>query len=498
MSGPSTGQWCGALALAALLHGAALVAFAIHDRPEPDKSPPAGQMTVGLGHGTADLQQPVTPSEPVPAAERPLAAALDPVTPDQAPLATPHERRGATPEMTPEAPQAPGDTAAGTPPVEQATVPETVRETTDPAPPEATAERAPAADVPELPEARPALPAAEADPESVPAPVRESTPETVPEALAQGSVPLPPTAADIRRAEPAPAMIPAPVPATSAARQPEHAPETRAPATPLEPVPETVAEVSPARAPSEAAVRPVDPETAAQPIPDLARAADASPPPGRQPETRIPEARLESVPEITAESPAPQPSSVTDVPPAEPASVPETSAAATPETPETALPRAAETDPARDAFSADPIRPGPQPDSAREAPPLEATTDTPLPTLTARAVPAPADSPGAGETEAATELLEDYLARLRIHLDGHKQYPEEVRRRRQQGTALVWLVIDRSGQVLDYRIEQSSGYTSLDREVREMIRRAEPFPAMPDGVDRPRLAIHIPVRFQLR
>jgi protein TonB len=63
---------------------------------------------------------------------------------------------------------------------------------------------------------------------------------------------------------------------------------------------------------------------------------------------------------------------------------------------------------------------------------------------------------------------------------------------------MLRFVMDPEGRVLSYRIERSSGHRLLDEEVREMIERASPLPAMPDGMQQARLELVVPVSFFLR
>ena len=108
---------------------------------------------------------------------------------------------------------------------------------------------------------------------------------------------------------------------------------------------------------------------------------------------------------------------------------------------------------------------------------------------------------GSGDGQAgggAPGAKADYLAMLQAWLERHKEYPRRAQRRRQEGTATLFFVMSRDGEVLDYRIEESSGHAALDREVEEMIRRAQPLPAMPADMRQARLEIRIPVRFHLR
>ncbi len=92
---------------------------------------------------------------------------------------------------------------------------------------------------------------------------------------------------------------------------------------------------------------------------------------------------------------------------------------------------------------------------------------------------------------------DDYMAVLQTWLERHKEYPRRARRRRQEGTALLYFVMDRTGKVLRHEIRQSSGHRLLDREVLAMLERAQPLPAMPDSMVSNRLQLVVPVRFAL-
>ena len=91
-----------------------------------------------------------------------------------------------------------------------------------------------------------------------------------------------------------------------------------------------------------------------------------------------------------------------------------------------------------------------------------------------------------------------YMAVLQTWLERHREYPRRAQRRRQEGTALLYFVMDRAGKVLRYEIRQSSGHTLLDREVKAMIERAQPLPPMPDWMAQSELELIVPVRFTLR
>jgi protein TonB len=58
--------------------------------------------------------------------------------------------------------------------------------------------------------------------------------------------------------------------------------------------------------------------------------------------------------------------------------------------------------------------------------------------------------------------------------------------------------MDRKGHVLSYGIAKSSGSPELDREAQELLKRAEPLPAIPAAFARDTLDLVIPVEFFLR
>lgn len=91
-----------------------------------------------------------------------------------------------------------------------------------------------------------------------------------------------------------------------------------------------------------------------------------------------------------------------------------------------------------------------------------------------------------------------YVSRIQAWLERHKRYPRRARLLRQEGTAVLYFVMDREGRLEGYRIRRSSGYELLDHAVRAMIERAQPLPKMPASLPQPRLEIVVPVEFILR
>jgi protein TonB len=67
-----------------------------------------------------------------------------------------------------------------------------------------------------------------------------------------------------------------------------------------------------------------------------------------------------------------------------------------------------------------------------------------------------------------------------------------------QGSVAVAFSIDRSGNVLDARIVQTSGSSHLDEEARAVVRRASPIPSPPAGLPGSQLDLTLPIQFRIR
>ncbi|RMF20170.1 MAG: energy transducer TonB [Deltaproteobacteria bacterium] len=107
-------------------------------------------------------------------------------------------------------------------------------------------------------------------------------------------------------------------------------------------------------------------------------------------------------------------------------------------------------------------RPPAPPPAADAAPPARATDSARAPAEQARA--------------AYEQLLAGWI-------DRYKTYPAFARRRREQGTGAVRVRIARSGRLIEERLDQSTRHPALDRAALEAVRRAAPFPPLPEQLD---------------
>lgn len=67
-----------------------------------------------------------------------------------------------------------------------------------------------------------------------------------------------------------------------------------------------------------------------------------------------------------------------------------------------------------------------------------------------------------------------------------------------EGEARISLTIDRDGKIVDYTILQKTGYSILDSEIPDLIKRLNPLPAPPIGTQRETVRVVLPVNWRLR
>lgn len=127
---------------------------------------------------------------------------------------------------------------------------------------------------------------------------------------------------------------------------------------------------------------------------------------------------------------------------------------------------------------------------------LEALEKT-APIRTASAIKAPASQPGNGAGGVSANPTVTYIARIRAWLGNHKYYPHAARTKGAEGVVRLYLIVDRTGHVLNVAVAESSGSPVLDQAAMDMVKRSEPLPSMTDDMLRTRLEIILPVQFNL-
>ena len=163
--------------------------------------------------------------------------------------------------------------------------------------------------------------------------------------------------------------------------------------------------------------------------------------------------------------------------------------------PDPPTPRPEPDDKPKQLTAAKPVaRPLPQPktvaasaDKAETATPPAPPTEAPPPGPVAPPAPAPAQpappaappAPPAPRQIATDGIPTDYVNQVHARINGNADYPREAKLRRQQGKVGYRLTLNPQGGLLNVDI-QSCGIEALDEAAREAIRRAAPFPKLPD------------------
>lgn len=89
----------------------------------------------------------------------------------------------------------------------------------------------------------------------------------------------------------------------------------------------------------------------------------------------------------------------------------------------------------------------------------------------------------------------DYLSRVYRHIDPYRDYPAAARAARQHGRVVTRVTISRAGELLDIRLDRSSGWPLIDNAEMAAIRRAMPLPPVPDGMRGDPIVLVLPMNY---
>jgi protein TonB len=81
-------------------------------------------------------------------------------------------------------------------------------------------------------------------------------------------------------------------------------------------------------------------------------------------------------------------------------------------------------------------------------------------------------------------------------LAAHKSYPQEARRRGEQGNVVLRFVVERSGRVAEVAVVRGSGSSILDAAAEALLRNAA-LPAFPAAMSQPSVVVTVQLRFAL-
>lgn len=112
----------------------------------------------------------------------------------------------------------------------------------------------------------------------------------------------------------------------------------------------------------------------------------------------------------------------------------------------------------------------------------------------AGSAPAGMSAPGPASPEVEGQARTDYEAVLLAHLRTFFFYPDSARERRLRGVVEVRVSLARDGQVLGAWVQTSSGEMMLDDAALELVRRAQPLPAIPRALP-DRMDVYLPLEY---
>jgi TonB family protein len=217
--------------------------------------------------------------------------------------------------------------------------------------------------------------------------------------------------------------------------------------------------------PREPEVIPVQVVFAPPPSPPAVVAPPTPPPPP------APLGYRESGPDQRTTAPPPAetlaPQAATPPPPAPEIQKPETTPPEPPPESPTALPE-------KPAAPAETAKPKPSKEVARLEPPKKEaeTPRAPRPAPSRRLTIAPGERAETGDP---------YLNQLHDLIERHRLFPRVIGQLGLpvEGTAVYDVAVDRTGRIMDIRLQRSSGTPGIDHAVADMIRNSLPFPPLP-------------------
>ncbi|MDO9414965.1 cell envelope integrity protein TolA [Pararhizobium sp.] len=101
----------------------------------------------------------------------------------------------------------------------------------------------------------------------------------------------------------------------------------------------------------------------------------------------------------------------------------------------------------------------------------------------------------ASARQAGNAAVTNYPGKVRSKLNRAFRYPSAAQRERLRGTALVRFTVNSGGGVSGVSIARSAGSSILDQAAMDTVRRASPFPKIPEGAGKSSWTFTVPLAF---
>jgi protein TonB len=105
--------------------------------------------------------------------------------------------------------------------------------------------------------------------------------------------------------------------------------------------------------------------------------------------------------------------------------------------------------------------------------------------------------PPAQRTPNLGNMVQRFTQTVRKKIESQKRYPLAARKSKTEGRVGVKMTILKDGRLERIEIIESSGYVILDKAALESVRRAAPFPSLPEEVERKRIQINMYMVFKM-
>ncbi len=92
-------------------------------------------------------------------------------------------------------------------------------------------------------------------------------------------------------------------------------------------------------------------------------------------------------------------------------------------------------------------------------------------------------------------IWRQYTKSIQVKIAKEKIYPALAKKRRQQGKAILSFKLNQDGKVFDLKVEKSSGHDNLDQAARRAIKKGEPYPLIPETLNKKYAYFKIPISF---
>lgn len=135
-----------------------------------------------------------------------------------------------------------------------------------------------------------------------------------------------------------------------------------------------------------------------------------------------------------------------------------------------------------------------------EPEPVSRPQPEPIAPALAQTQPAENLRPAAAQAQPVrTETLSTvYLQNVYQRIQRAKRYPRFARDRGMEGRTHLEFVLSRDGKLLESRVVNSSGHSLLDQEALLTLRRAAPFPKLPDTMRAANVVMNVVITFMLQ